>query len=123
MPERSIVSIIGPNGAGKTTFFNMLTGFYKPTYGRIEFDGKNVTGGRPDVIMKLGHGADVPEHPPVRDDERGRELHGRPELAHEGGPVRLDHPHPRRPQGGEARSSEKAREELSYVGVAKRHHD
>ena len=32
----------------------MLTGFYKPTYGRIEFDGKNVTGGRPDVIMKLG---------------------------------------------------------------------
>ena len=31
VPERSIVSIIGPNGAGKTTFFNMLTGFYKPT--------------------------------------------------------------------------------------------
>ena len=35
VPERSIVSIIGPNGAGKTTFFNMLTGFYKPTYGLI----------------------------------------------------------------------------------------
>jgi branched-chain amino acid transport system ATP-binding protein len=54
VPERSIVSIIGPNGAGKTTFFNMLTGFYKPTFGKIEFDGKNVTGGRPDVIMKAG---------------------------------------------------------------------
>jgi branched-chain amino acid transport system ATP-binding protein len=54
VPERAIVSIIGPNGAGKTTFFNMLTGFYKPTLGRIEFDGRNVTGGRPDVIMKLG---------------------------------------------------------------------
>ena len=54
VPARSIVSIIGPNGAGKTTFFNMLTGFYKPTYGRIDFAGKNVTGGRPDVIMKLG---------------------------------------------------------------------
>jgi branched-chain amino acid transport system ATP-binding protein len=54
VPERSIVSIIGPNGAGKTTFFNMLTGFYKPTVGRIVFNGKNVTGGRPDVIMKLG---------------------------------------------------------------------
>jgi ABC-type Fe3+/spermidine/putrescine transport system ATPase subunit len=53
-PERSIVSIIGPNGAGKTTFFNMLTGFYKPTLGRIAFHGRNVTGGRPDVIMKLG---------------------------------------------------------------------
>jgi branched-chain amino acid transport system ATP-binding protein len=53
-PERSIVSIIGPNGAGKTTFFNMLTGFYKPTLGKITFQGRNVTGGRPDAIMKLG---------------------------------------------------------------------
>jgi branched-chain amino acid transport system ATP-binding protein len=54
IPERSIVSIIGPNGAGKTTFFNMLTGLYKPTYGRITFGGKNVTGRRPDRIMKDG---------------------------------------------------------------------
>ncbi len=54
VPERSIVSIIGPNGAGKTTFFNMLTGFYKPTLGRISLEGRNVTGDRPDVIMKLG---------------------------------------------------------------------
>src|SRR5690242_7571858 len=54
VPERSIVSIIGPNGAGKTTFFNMLTGFYKPTLGKIAFGDKNITGGRPDVIMKLG---------------------------------------------------------------------
>jgi branched-chain amino acid transport system ATP-binding protein len=37
VPEKSIVSIIGPNGAGKTTFFNMLTGFYRPTIGRITF--------------------------------------------------------------------------------------
>ena len=51
---RSIVSIIGPNGAGKTTFFNMLTGLYKPTIGRIQFDGKDVTGTRPDIITKLG---------------------------------------------------------------------
>ena len=54
IPERSIVSIIGPNGAGKTTFFNMLTGLYKPTYGRITFAGRNVTGRRPDLIMKDG---------------------------------------------------------------------
>ena len=40
---KSIVSIIGPNGAGKTTFFNMLTGLYKPTAGRILFDGEDVT--------------------------------------------------------------------------------
>jgi branched-chain amino acid transport system ATP-binding protein len=54
LPERSIVSIIGPNGAGKTTFFNMLTGFYRPTFGAITFDGRNVTGARPDIVMKAG---------------------------------------------------------------------
>jgi branched-chain amino acid transport system ATP-binding protein len=54
LPERSIVSIIGPNGAGKTTFFNILTGFYRPTIGRIALEGRPVTGARPDVIMKLG---------------------------------------------------------------------
>ena len=51
---RSIVSIIGPNGAGKTTFFNMLTGLYKPTLGRISFGGTDVTGIRPDIITSLG---------------------------------------------------------------------
>jgi branched-chain amino acid transport system ATP-binding protein len=54
IPPRSIVSIIGPNGAGKTTFFNILTGLYKPTTGRIVFDGKDITAARPDVIMSLG---------------------------------------------------------------------
>ena len=54
LPGRTIVSIIGPNGAGKTTFFNMLTGFYRPTLGKIGFDGRNITGARPDVVMKLG---------------------------------------------------------------------
>jgi branched-chain amino acid transport system ATP-binding protein len=54
LPERSIVSIIGPNGAGKTTFFNMLTGFYRPTIGTISFSGKNITGARPDQVMKAG---------------------------------------------------------------------
>jgi branched-chain amino acid transport system ATP-binding protein len=54
LPRRSIVSIIGPNGAGKTTFFNMLTGLYKPSVGRIVFDGRDVTRTRPDLITKLG---------------------------------------------------------------------
>jgi branched-chain amino acid transport system ATP-binding protein len=54
IPERSIVSIIGPNGAGKTTFFNMLTGLYRPTAGRITFDGRDITGKRPDRILKAG---------------------------------------------------------------------
>jgi branched-chain amino acid transport system ATP-binding protein len=54
IPERSIVSIIGPNGAGKTTFFNMLTGLYKPSIGRIVFDGKDISRTRPDLITTLG---------------------------------------------------------------------
>jgi branched-chain amino acid transport system ATP-binding protein len=54
IPRASIVSIIGPNGAGKTTFFNMLTGLYDPTLGRIVFDGRDITGGRPDRIMARG---------------------------------------------------------------------
>jgi branched-chain amino acid transport system ATP-binding protein len=36
-------AIIGPNGAGKTTFFNMISGFLRPTAGTIEFDGRDVT--------------------------------------------------------------------------------
>ncbi len=54
IPRKAIVSLIGPNGAGKTTFFNILTGLYKPTEGRVTFDGTNITGGRPDRIMALG---------------------------------------------------------------------
>ena len=54
IPEKSIVSIIGPNGAGKTTFFNMLTGLYRPTAGRIFFQGKDITYTRPDRILAQG---------------------------------------------------------------------
>jgi branched-chain amino acid transport system ATP-binding protein len=54
IPEHSIVSIIGPNGAGKTTFFNMLTGLYKPSIGRIVFDGRDISRTRPDRITTLG---------------------------------------------------------------------
>ncbi len=56
IPQRSIVSLIGPNGAGKTTFFNMLTGVYRPTAGRIVFDGHDVTDKPPHAITKLGVG-------------------------------------------------------------------
>lgn len=54
VPSRSIVSIIGPNGAGKTTFFNMLTGLYTPSTGRIAFDGNETTTSRPDQITARG---------------------------------------------------------------------
>jgi branched-chain amino acid transport system ATP-binding protein len=56
IPRGKVVSLIGPNGAGKTTFFNMLTGVYKPTAGRIVFDGEDVTGMPPHSITERGVG-------------------------------------------------------------------
>ncbi len=56
IPERTIVSLIGPNGAGKTTFFNMLTGVYKPTSGRIVLNDEDVTGKPPHAITERGVG-------------------------------------------------------------------
>lgn len=52
--EGELHAIIGPNGAGKTTFFNMISGFYRPTSGRIVFDGGDVTGLPPHARVGLG---------------------------------------------------------------------
>lgn len=41
--EGSLHSIVGPNGAGKTTLFNLISGFIKPTQGKVEFKGKDIT--------------------------------------------------------------------------------
>src|SRR6476660_7870977 len=56
VPGGAIVSLIGPNGAGKTTFFNMLTGVYKPTAGRVQFDGEDMTGKPPHAFTQRGIG-------------------------------------------------------------------
>lgn len=52
--EGSIFGIIGPNGAGKTTFFNICSGMYRPTAGKILFQGKDITGLPPESIARLG---------------------------------------------------------------------
>jgi branched-chain amino acid transport system ATP-binding protein len=54
IPENSIVSLIGPNGAGKTTFFNVLTGLYKATSGRVYLGGEDVSGLAPHTIAHKG---------------------------------------------------------------------
>jgi len=47
-------ALVGPNGAGKTSLFNLLTGFLRPTAGRILLFGEDVTGFRPEAIARRG---------------------------------------------------------------------
>jgi branched-chain amino acid transport system ATP-binding protein len=54
IPKRTVVSLIGPNGAGKTTYFNVLTGLYKPTLGRVYLGERDVTLLPPHKIASLG---------------------------------------------------------------------
>jgi branched-chain amino acid transport system ATP-binding protein len=122
IPRGGIVSIIGPNGAGKTTFFNMLTGLYKPTLGRIEFDGRNITGGRPDKIMALGVARTFQNirlfatMSAVENVMVGQ--HARMRAGLFGSIIRT--PRVRREEKAVA---EKARKELSYVGLRENVHD
>ena len=52
--EGELVSLIGPNGAGKTTAFNVITGFLKPTNGRVTFRGTSLNGLKPHEVTALG---------------------------------------------------------------------
>ncbi|MDI6869182.1 MAG: branched-chain amino acid ABC transporter ATP-binding protein/permease [Coprothermobacterota bacterium] len=52
--EGKITSLIGPNGAGKTTLFNVITGIYRPTTGKVIFMGKDITGLKPHTIIAKG---------------------------------------------------------------------
>lgn len=54
IPEGVIYGLIGPNGSGKTTVFNLITGIYRPTEGRVLFQGKEITGRRPFCIVHQG---------------------------------------------------------------------
>ncbi len=54
IPDGSIFGLIGPNGAGKTTLFNLISGVYKPTSGKIYFGGKQIEGTTPYKINELG---------------------------------------------------------------------
>jgi branched-chain amino acid transport system ATP-binding protein len=122
LPERSIVSIIGPNGAGKTTFFNMLTGFYRPTIGTISFAGKNITGSRPDQVMKAGMARTFQNIRLFSTMTAAENVmigeHSRMKAGLFGSIVRT--PRTRRE---EKAVYEKAIEELTYVGIKPRWHD
>lgn len=52
--EGSLYSVVGPNGAGKTTLFNLISGFLKPTEGKVEFKERNITHLPPYQMAHLG---------------------------------------------------------------------
>jgi len=49
-----ILGVVGPNGSGKTTLFNVISGLYRPSSGRVELDGQAISGLRPYRISRLG---------------------------------------------------------------------
>jgi branched-chain amino acid transport system ATP-binding protein len=54
VPRGGVTAVIGPNGAGKTTLFNVISGFYAPSEGRIVFGGADITGSAPERIAARG---------------------------------------------------------------------
>jgi branched-chain amino acid transport system ATP-binding protein len=52
--EGELISVIGPNGAGKSTLFNLITGLDTPDAGRVRFEGRDITGVRPEKLAALG---------------------------------------------------------------------
>jgi branched-chain amino acid transport system ATP-binding protein len=122
IPRGSIVALIGPNGAGKTTFFNMLTGVYKPTSGSIVFDGVEVADKPPHAITELGIGRTFqnirlfPHMTALENVLVG--MHCRLRSGILGAIVR-----PPRVRREEQEARDRARELLTYSGLARRHRE
>jgi branched-chain amino acid transport system ATP-binding protein len=120
IPRGSIVALIGPNGAGKTTFFNMLTGVYTPTSGRIVFDGADITGKPPHAIVERGIGRTFQnirlfqQMTAIENVLVG--MHSRLRSGIVGSIVR-----PPRVRREEKEAYERARELLLYCGLPRRH--
>lgn len=117
VPEGKITAIIGPNGAGKTTFFNVVSGVYTPTTGRITLGGEEVTGLPPHRMARLGVARTFqttklfPEAPVLENVIVGCRLHTRSNVFD----AVLRSPRHRRE---EAEARERALEALDFVGAS-----
>ena len=122
IPEGMIASLIGPNGAGKTTFFNMLTGVYKPTSGRVLFAGEDVTGKPPHAITARGVGRTF-QNIRLFQTMTAREnvlvgMHARLSSSIFGSVLRT-----RGQRREEREAAQRARELLAYCGLPRRHEE
>lgn len=54
LAKGELKGLIGPNGAGKSTAFNLISGLYRPSRGRVTLEGLDITGLKPDRIVRLG---------------------------------------------------------------------
>nr|BFE72928.1 hypothetical protein GCM10020092_062290 [Actinoplanes digitatis] len=75
--QGEIRGIVGPNGSGKTTLFNVISGLYRPTGGRVEFGGRDVTGLPPYRLARARHLPHLPEPAALRRPHRPGEHPGR----------------------------------------------
>ena len=99
-----IVGLIGPNGAGKTTLFNAVSGYYRPTRGRITFLEHDITGRQPYALAAMGIG---------RTFQIVKPFAGLSVLENILVAAYLRHPH-------QARARDKAWEVLRFIGLAER---
>ena len=102
-----IVGLIGPNGAGKTTLFNAVSGYYRPTRGRITFLEHDITGRQPYALAAMGIG---------RTFQIVKPFAGLSVLENILVASYLRHPH-------QARARDKAWEVLRFIGLAERADD
>ncbi len=52
--DRTVTGVIGPNGSGKSTLINVMTGYYRPTRGRVTLDAQVLSGQSPETVRRLG---------------------------------------------------------------------
>ena len=77
VPQGELRAVIGPNGAGKTTFFNLISGLFPPSAGRVVFDGRDVTGLPAHARVRLNHERDAAAAPGAADFSGKRALTAR----------------------------------------------